>query len=46
MAKLHIELKPRATKDLKNLDPQYRRRIIAKLEGLEDNLAGDVKRLD
>ena len=45
MAKLQIEIKPGAAKDLRNLDPQHRRRVIAKIEGLEDNLAGDVKRL-
>jgi mRNA interferase RelE/StbE len=45
MAKLQIEFKPRAAKDLRDLDPQHRRRVFAKIEGLANNLAGDVKRL-
>lgn len=40
-----IELKPRALKDLKALPRQTRRRIVAKIEELADDLAGDVKRL-
>jgi mRNA interferase RelE/StbE len=40
-----IEFKPRAFKDLEGLPKATRRRIVAKIEGLADDLAGDVKRL-
>jgi mRNA interferase RelE/StbE len=40
-----IEFKPRAFKDLAALPKSTRRRIVAKIEGLTDDLAGDVKRL-
>lgn len=40
-----IEFKPRAMKDLKALTPHERDRIMAKVEGLQYDLAGDVKRL-
>ena len=40
-----IEFKPRALKDLKALPQSAQRRIIAKLEALRNDLAGDVKRL-
>ncbi len=40
-----IEFKPRAIKDLKSLTPRERVRIVAKVEGLQNDLAGDVKRL-
>jgi mRNA interferase RelE/StbE len=40
-----IELKPRAIRDLKSLDRTMARRIVEKLASLQDNLAGDVKRL-
>jgi mRNA interferase RelE/StbE len=40
-----IEFKPRAVKDLKDLPRAAQRRIVAKIEGLRDNLAGDVKKL-
>jgi mRNA interferase RelE/StbE len=40
-----VELKPRAIKDLKELSVADRTRLIARLENLENNLAGDVKRL-
>ena len=38
-----IEFKPRAIKDIENL--QHRERERAAVERLSDNLAGDVKRL-
>lgn len=38
-----IEFKPWAMKDLKALVPRERARIIAKVEGLQNDLAGDVK---
>ena len=41
----NIELKPRAVKDLDTLDRQTARRVVEKIRGLENNLAGDVKRL-
>jgi mRNA interferase RelE/StbE len=40
-----IKLKPRAIKDLKKLPVEDRRRIVAKIEMMQDNLAGDVKKL-
>jgi mRNA interferase RelE/StbE len=40
-----IEFKPRALKDLQGLPRSAQRRILAKIEGLRDDLAGDVKRL-
>ncbi|MDC8449431.1 MAG: hypothetical protein OJF50_002042 [Nitrospira sp.] len=40
-----IEFKPRAIKDLKTLPPHERDRIMAKVQGLRNDLAGDVKRL-
>lgn len=40
-----IEFKPRAIKDLKTLPPRERDRIVAKVEGLQNGLVGDVKRL-
>lgn len=43
--KYTIELKPRAEKDLKNLQAADIRRIIEKLKLLSDNLQGDVKKL-
>lgn len=45
MPQLSIEFKPRAIKDLKSIDASVRSRIISKIEGLKDNLSGDVKRL-
>ena len=40
-----IQFKPRAIKDLKRLPPAERERIVAKAEGLQNDLTGDVKRL-
>lgn len=40
-----IEFKPRALKDLKALSLRERARIVAKVEGLQNDLVGDVKRL-
>ena len=40
-----VEFKPRALKDLRGLPPEERKRIVAKAEALENDLAGDVKRL-
>lgn len=40
-----IELKPRAVKDLDALDRSTARRVLEKIRGLENDLAGDVKRL-
>ena len=42
---LHVEFKPRAVKDLEALDRATARRVLEKISGLENNLAGDVKRL-
>jgi mRNA interferase RelE/StbE len=40
-----VQLKPRALKDLTALSPENRGRILVKLERLQNNLTGDVKRL-
>ena len=40
-----IEFKRRAVKDMKSFTPEDRRRIMSKIEGLQNDLAGDVKRL-
>ena len=42
---ISIEFKPHAVKDLDALDRPIARRILEKIRGLENNLAGDVKRL-
>jgi mRNA-degrading endonuclease RelE of RelBE toxin-antitoxin system len=43
---MRIGFKPRAVKDLDALDRQAGRRVLEKIRGLENNLAGDVKRFD
>ena len=40
-----IDFKPRAVKDLKRLPPQENRRIVKKIEAMQSDLTGDVKRL-
>ena len=40
-----VELKPRAGKDLRRIPKLDAARIVGALEKLEDDLAGDVKRL-
>ncbi|MGI8566365.1 MAG: type II toxin-antitoxin system RelE family toxin [Pyrinomonadaceae bacterium] len=40
-----VEFKPRAVKDLRAVDADYARRIIAKIDAMRDDLSGDVKRL-
>jgi mRNA interferase RelE/StbE len=40
-----IEFKPRAFKDLEALPEAESRRVLAKVAKLQDDLAGDVKRL-
>jgi mRNA interferase RelE/StbE len=40
-----IEFKPRAVKDMKSFPPDDRRRVMSKIEALQNNLEGDVKRL-
>jgi mRNA interferase RelE/StbE len=40
-----LEFKPAAVRDLRRLSPPIARRILAKIEAMRDNLAGDVKRL-
>lgn len=42
---MRVEFKPRAVKDLDGLDRQTARRVLEKIRALENNLAGDVKRL-
>lgn len=43
--KYKIEFKPRAIKDLKTMSLRERERVVAKVEALQTDLAGDVKRL-
>lgn len=43
--KYDIEFKPRAIKDLKAIDSRDRARVVAKVETMQQDLAGDVKRL-
>lgn len=43
--KYAIAFKPRAVRDLDSLAAEVVRRILDKIEGLRDDLAGDVKRL-
>jgi mRNA interferase RelE/StbE len=43
--KYRIDFKPRAIKDLRALSLENTRRVLSKIDGLQDNLAGDVKRL-
>lgn len=40
-----IEFKPRAIKDLRTLPADTARRIMQKIEGLQNDLSGDVKHL-
>lgn len=40
-----VQFKPRAIKDLKSIHPDTSDRIIAKIELLQNNLSGDVKKL-
>jgi mRNA interferase RelE/StbE len=40
-----IDFKPRALKDLRAVNVGDRGKILTKIEGLENDLAGDVKRL-
>ena len=43
--KCQVELRPRAEKDLRNLQRQEQERIIEKLRLLAEDLRGDIKRL-
>ena len=43
--KYTIELKPKAEKDLKGLQPSDRLRILERMRWLEADLRGDVKHL-
>lgn len=40
-----LDFKPRALKDLQSLPVEVQSRILEKIEILQDNLTGDVKRL-
>ena len=40
-----VEFKPKAMKDLDSMQQDSARRVIEKIERLEHNLEGDVKRL-
>jgi mRNA interferase RelE/StbE len=43
--KFDIDFKPRAVKDLECIPKVLQRRILAKIEALRNDLAGDVKKL-
>jgi mRNA interferase RelE/StbE len=40
-----VEIRPRAAREFKRLPAQVARRIVARIEAMRDDLAGDVKRL-
>ena len=40
-----VQFKPKAIKDLGKLPIEVQNRILTKIETMEDNLQGDVKRL-
>ena len=40
-----IEFRPGALRDLRSIEPQSSKRILAKIDGLQSSLSGDVKRL-
>lgn len=42
---MKVELKPQAIKDLRDLPKQDATRVAMKLQGLEDGLTGNIKRL-
>ena len=39
------ELKPKAVKDLKSIPLQDRKKIIERIDMMEDNLSGNIKKL-
>jgi mRNA interferase RelE/StbE len=43
--KYDIEFKPKAIKDLRNLPKQIQSKILEKIQLMENDLAGDVKKL-
>jgi mRNA interferase RelE/StbE len=45
MMKYLIEIRPKAAKDLRSLDKETARHILKKIRAMENDLAGDVKRL-
>jgi mRNA interferase RelE/StbE len=40
-----VEFKPKAVKDLASLPAEVQNRVLTKIELMQNNLAGDVKRL-
>lgn len=45
MTHYQIALKPRALRDIGQLPAAQRRRVVAKIEAMQHDLAGDVKKL-
>ena len=43
--KYHVELKPKAIKDLSRLPKEAILQLVSRLELLEENLHGDIKKL-
>jgi len=43
--KYTIELKPKAVKDLKSIQLKDRKKILDRMDALEDDLSGNVKKL-
>lgn len=41
----HVELKPKAVKDFKSLPKSDQEKVSLRLQAMENNLEGDVKRL-
>lgn len=40
-----VEFKPRAIKDLQSLPVEVQSRVLAKIEAMQNNLTGDIKKL-
>ena len=45
MPTYEVRILPTALKDVGRMSPDVARRVVRKIEGLQNNLAGDVKRL-
>ncbi len=43
--KYELRFKPRSLKDLKKLTAKQQTRVIKRIDGMSENLAGDVKQL-
>lgn len=41
-----VEFKPRAIKDLQSLPVEVQSRVLAKIEAMQNNLTGDIKKIN